>query len=368
LRWNDNFTTKADAHRAPNAEDVHSGIQEAAVITGNGVRHDVHHRHLRIFSGRASERLAQDVASNLGISCGPVEIRDFASGEIYSRFHESVRGSDAFVIQTHAPPINERIMEQLIMIDALKRASARQVSAVIPYFGYSRQDKKSRPREPISAKLVADLLHTAGADRIMSVDLHSGQIQGFFDGPVDHLSAVPLLADHVRLGHGDDLVVVAPDAGRVTTAERLARHLDAPLAFLYKRRNTEVAHQVEIREVVGDVADRRCVIIDDMIDTAGTVCGGAEVLTAHGARAVSVVATHAIFSDPAIERLTRAPIDEIAVTDTLPLTGNWRTGKIVQLSVAGILTAAITAVFEDASVSALFDAPAPVPSEQQPSA
>ena len=319
--------------------------------------HKVEHRHLRIFAGRASTQLAAAVAEHLNLSCAPVEIRDFASGETYARFQDSVRGSDAFVIQTHASPVNERIMEQLIMIDALKRASARQVTAVIPYFGYSRQDKKSRSREPISAKLLANLLRTAGADRIISLDLHSGQIQGFFDVPVDHLSALPLLAEYIRDRYGSDLVVVAPDAGRVRTAEQFAGRLDASLAFLHKRRNTEVAHQVEIHEVVGDVAGRRCVIVDDMIDTAGTVCRGAEALVAHGAAAISVAATHAILSDPAAARLARAPIDEIVVTDTLPFTASELSDKVVRLSVAGIIAASITAVFEDASVSTLFDEP-----------
>ncbi|MET0833097.1 MAG: ribose-phosphate diphosphokinase, partial [Actinomycetota bacterium] len=200
-----------------------------------------------LFAGRASKELAGKVAGHLGIECGSVEVRDFANGETYARFGESVRGTDAFVIQTHSAPVNERIMEQLIMIDALKRASAKRISAVVPYYGYSRQDKKGRGREPISAKLVADMLDTAGADRLITMDLHSGQIQGFFDGPVDHLTAMPVLAEHIRTScEGRDLVVVAPDAGRVRTAEKMAGQLGAPLAFLHKRRSRTEAHKVEV--------------------------------------------------------------------------------------------------------------------------
>ncbi|HTF59455.1 MAG TPA: ribose-phosphate diphosphokinase, partial [Actinomycetes bacterium] len=198
-------------------------------------------RHLMLFGGRASRELAQEVAQHLGIECGSVDIRDFANGETYARFGESVRGTDAFVIQTHAFPVNERIMEQLVMIDALKRASAKRISAVMPYYGYSRQDKKGRSREPITAKLVADMFKVAGADRLITVDLHSGQVQGFFDGPVDHLTARPLLADHIRAHHERDLVVVAPDAGRVKTAEKMAGVLGCPLAFLHKRRSRDEA-------------------------------------------------------------------------------------------------------------------------------
>jgi ribose-phosphate pyrophosphokinase len=313
-------------------------------------------RHLMLFAGRASRELASQVARHLGIDCGSVDIRDFANGETYARFGESVRGTDAFVIQTHASPVNERIMEQLIMIDALKRASAKRISAVVPYYGYSRQDKKGRGREPITAKLVADMLQVAGADRIITMDLHSGQVQGFFDGPVDHLTALPLLADHIR-AHNDerDLVVVAPDAGRVKTAEKMAGVLGAPLAFLHKRRSREEAHKVEVREVVGEVAGLQCVLIDDMIDTASTIVQGAEVLMASGAARVTAAATHGIFSGPALDRLKNAPITEVVVTNTLPLPEDRRLDKIVVLSVEGIVADAIRAVFEDASVSEIFN-------------
>jgi ribose-phosphate pyrophosphokinase len=314
-------------------------------------------RHLMLFAGRASRELANEVARHLGIECGSVDIRDFANGETYARFGESVRGTDAFVIQTHSAPVNERIMEQLIMIDALKRASAKRISAVIPYYGYSRQDKKGRGREPISAKLVADMLGVAGANRLITMDLHSGQIQGFFDGPVDHLTAMPVLADHIRSNCVDEreLVVVAPDAGRVKTAEKMAGVLGAPLAFLHKRRSRTEAHKVEVREVVGEVDGLQCVLIDDMIDTASTIVQGAEVLMANGAARVTAAATHGIFSGPAIDRLKNAPIAEVVVTNTLPLAQDQRLDKIRVLSVAGIVADAIRAVFEDASVSEIFN-------------
>jgi ribose-phosphate pyrophosphokinase len=313
-------------------------------------------RHLMLFAGRASKELAGKVAGHLGIECGSVEVRDFANGETYARFGESVRGTDAFVIQTHSAPVNERIMEQLIMIDALKRASAKRISAVVPYYGYSRQDKKGRGREPISAKLVADMLDTAGADRLITMDLHSGQIQGFFDGPVDHLTAMPVLAEHIRTScEGRDLVVVAPDAGRVRTAEKMAGQLGAPLAFLHKRRSRTEAHKVEVREVVGEVEGRQCVLIDDMIDTAGTICGAAEALRARGAKAVIAAATHAVLSGPATDRLKATGFQEVIVTNTLPIPDDQRIDKIRVLSVAGIVADAIRAVFEDASVSEIFN-------------
>jgi ribose-phosphate pyrophosphokinase len=241
------------------------------------------------------------------------------------------------------------------MIDALKRASAKRISAVMPYYGYSRQDKKGRSREPITAKLVADMFKVAGADRLITVDLHSGQVQGFFDGPVDHLTARPLLADHIREHHERDLVVVAPDAGRVKTAEKMAGVLGCPLAFLHKRRSRHEAEQVEVREVVGEVAGLHCVLIDDEIATASTIVQGAEALMANGADRVTAAATHGVFSGPAIDRLKNAPIAEIVVTNTLPVPEEKRLDKIVVLSIAGILAGAIRAVFEDASVSEIFN-------------
>jgi ribose-phosphate pyrophosphokinase len=312
-------------------------------------------RHLMLFSGRASEELSREVGQHLGIECGSVDLRDFANGETYARFQESVRGTDAFVIQTHAAPVNERIMEMLIMIDALKRGSAKRISAVVPYYGYSRQDKKGRSREPIAAKLVADLMDVAGADRIITIDLHSGQIQGFFDGPVDHLTALPVLAEYIRRNERGELVIVAPDAGRVKSAEKLAGMLGQPLAFLHKRRSREVANEVEVREVVGEVAGRHCVMIDDIIDTAGTIVKGAEALVANGAERVTAAATHGIFSGPAIDRLKNAPLAEVVVTNTVPIPEEKRIDKIVVLSIARIVADAIRAVFEDASVSEMFN-------------
>jgi ribose-phosphate pyrophosphokinase len=287
------------------------------------------------------------------------KISRFASGEIYVRYDDSVRGSDAFVIQSHADPVNESIWEQLVMIDALKRASAKRITAVIPYYGYSRQDKKSLAREPISAKLVADCLTAAGADRVMSVDLHSGQIQGFFDFPFDHLTALPLLSAYLEedlgLGDGDgDLVVVAPDAGRVKTAERLREYLHADLAFIYKKRSRHEAHKVESLAIVGEVDGRPCVVVDDIIDTAGTVVAGAEALKNAGASTIVAAATHGVFSGEALPRLQAAPITEIVVTNTLPVGDDRRIEKMTVLSIAPIIASAIKAVFEEESVSEIF--------------
>lgn len=311
-------------------------------------------RHLMLFSGRGNQDLGDDVARHLGIHCSSVELSDFANGELYVRFLESVRGTDAFVIQAHAAPLNERIMEQLIMIDALKRASATRISAVVPYWGYSRQDKKGLSREAISAKLLADLLKAAGAGRIITIDLHSGQIQGFFDGPVDHLTALPPLSRYIAEHAEGELVIVSPDAGRVKTAEKFAARLDCPIAILHKRRSRSERNVVEVREVVGEVAGRHCVMVDDMIDTAGTIVQGAEVLVANGAARVTAVATHGLFSGPAIDRLKNSPLHEVVVTDTLPIPAEKRIDKIVVLSIASIIADAIRAVFEDASVSELF--------------
>ncbi|MCA1727653.1 MAG: ribose-phosphate diphosphokinase [Actinobacteria bacterium] len=312
---------------------------------------------MMLFSGSSHPELSDEIATQLGMSLSPVDLKRFASGEVYVRFDDSVRGSDAFVLQTHTEPVNEMLMEQLIMIDALKRASAKRITAVVPYYGYSRQDKKSRAREPITAKLVADLLTAAGADRVMSVDLHSGQIQGFFDYPFDHLTALPLLSDYLKeelnLADGE-LVVVAPDAGRVKTAERLREYLHADLAFLYKRRSRTEANKVETLAVVGDVEGKACVLVDDMIDTAGTIVSGSEVLKKHGAAKIFAAATHGVLSDPAIDRLKNADIEEVVITNTLPLPSDKRIDKITVLSTAGMMASAIKAVFEEESVSEIF--------------
>ncbi|WSC90569.1 ribose-phosphate diphosphokinase [Streptosporangium sp. NBC_01639] len=308
------------------------------------------------FSGRAHPELAEEVASHLGMDITPTTLRDFASGEIYARYPESVRGSDAFVIQSHTEPINQWIMEQLIMVDALKRASAKRITVIMPFFGYARQDKKSRGREPITARLMADMFKTAGADRLMSIDLHTSQIQGFFDGPVDHLFAMPVLVDYLK----DKLdlettTVVSPDTGRVRLSERWADTLGTPLAFIHKRRDLEVANQVKVSEVVGKVRGRTCVLIDDMIDTAGTICKAADALYEQGAANVLVAATHAVFSDPAVDRLKNSKISEVIVTNTLPLAEEKRFDKLTVLSIAPMIARAINEVFSDGSVTSLFE-------------
>ena len=311
------------------------------------------------FSGRCHPELAEEIAEHLGIRLTTTKISRFSSGEIYVRSAESVRGVDAFVIQTHGTPVNESIMEQLVMIDALKRASAKRITAVIPYYGYSRQDKKSLAREPISAKLIADCLTAAGADRVVSVDLHSGQIQGFFDFPVDHLTALPLLAEYFQqeLRVSDDVVVVAPDAGRVKTAERLREQLHADLAYLYKRRSRHEAHKIEEIKLVGEVEGRPCILIDDMIDTAGTISDGARALAASGAGEIYAAATHPVLSGKAVQRLAESPIRLTVMTNTLPVPDEKRMvlgDRMTILSIAPIVASALLAVFEDESVSELF--------------
>ena len=313
-------------------------------------------RNLMLFSGRTHPSLAQEVAKELGIEVVPTRFDTFANGEIFVRYLESVRGSDAFVIQAHADPINESIMEQLIMVDALKRASAKRITVVTPFFGYARQDKKHRGREPISARLMTDLFRTAGADRMMAVDLHTDQIQGFFDGPVDHLFALPILADHIaeRVDVAD-ITVVSPDAGRVRTADRWADRLGAPLAIIHKRRDPDVANQVRVHEVVGAVQGRVCVLVDDMIDTGGTIVKAADALFEQGARKVLVAATHGVLSGPAAERLQNSHISEVVITDSLPVPESRSFEKLTQLSIAPLVARAINEVFTDGSVTSLFE-------------
>jgi ribose-phosphate pyrophosphokinase len=314
-------------------------------------------KKMMLFSGTTHPALAQEIADNLGVPISPCKISRFASGEIYVRAEESVRGADVFIVQTHAEPINESIMEQLVMIDAMKRASAKRITAVVPYYGYSRQDKKGLAREPISAKLVADLLTVAGSDRVVSVDLHAGQIQGYFDFPFDHLTALPVLTNYLRdeLGlHDEDVVVVAPDAGRIKTAERLREYLHADLAFLYKRRSRHEAHKIEEMAVVGEVDGRPCILVDDMIDTAGTVAEGATVLAQHGAGPIFAAATHGVLSGKAVQSLEEAPIQEVVVTNTVPIPEDKHLGKLTVLSIAPLIADALRAVFEDTSVSELF--------------
>ena len=313
-------------------------------------------KRLILLAGRSYPELAQEVAQELGVPLSPTLAYDFANGEIFVRFQESVRGCDAFVLQSHTTPINKWIMEQLIMIDALKRASAKRITVIVPFYGYARQDKKHRGREPISARLIADLFKTAGADRLMTVDLHTSQIQGFFDGPVDHLFAMPLLAKHVasRVPR-EEITVVSPDAGRVRVAERWTDILGAPLAIIHKRRDPDVPNQVKVFEVVGDVEGRVCVLVDDMIDTGGTIVKAAETLFDNGAKDVIVAATHGILSEPAAERLQNSRISEVVVTNTLPIPDERQFPKLTTLSIAPILAKAITEVFTDGSVTSMFD-------------
>ena len=275
---------------------------------------------LLLFSGRAHPALAEEVAEHIGIGVSPTQIREFPNGEIYARPEESVRGCDAFVIQSFGPPINKWVMEALILVDALKRASAKRITVVMPFYPYARQDKKHLGREPISARLIADMFKTAGADRLMSVDLHTAQIQGFFDGPVDHLFALPLLADYIADKYGGDFTVVSPDTGRVRMAERWADRLGgAQVAFVHKTRDPKVANEVVAHRVVGDVEGQRCLLIDDMIATGGTITKAADILLDSGATEVIVAATHGEFSEPAIDRLKNSRISEVVVTNTLPL-------------------------------------------------
>ncbi len=311
-------------------------------------------KRLELYSGRSHAQLALEIAVNLDVKLGNVTLKEFADGEIHCRFGESVRGKDIFIIQTHAGPVNDSIMEQLIMVDAAKRASAKRITAVCPYYGYSRQDRKASGREPITAKLVADMMAVAGADRIIALDLHSGQIQGFFDGPVDHLTAMPVLVDYLKANAGSDTVIVAPDAGRVKVASRFSQVLNCDLAFVHKRRPRDTANTVEALDVVGEVEGRRCVIIDDMIDTAGTICAASELLMSRGAAEVWAMATHGLLSDPAAKRLNDSAISKVVITNTLPLRPDRRIEKLEVLSVAPIIAQAIGAVFEDSSVSEIF--------------
>jgi ribose-phosphate pyrophosphokinase len=313
-------------------------------------------KRLLLFSGRAHPELAVEVANCLGIEPTPTRISDFANGEIFVRSLESVRGCDTFVLQSHTSPINEWIMEQLIMVDALKRASARRITVVTPFYGYARQDKKSRGREPISARLMSDLFATAGADRLMAVDLHTAQIQGFFDGPVDHLFALPILAEYLeaRVDLGQ-VTVVAPDAGRVRVCERWTDRLGCPLAIIHKRRDPDVANQVKVLEVVGMVRGRTCLLVDDMVDTGATIVNAAEALFEEGADQVIVAATHGVLSGHATDNLKNSRISEVIVTNTLPIPQEKRIDKITVLSIAPLLARAINEVFSEGSVTSLFD-------------
>ncbi len=317
-------------------------------------------KRMMVFSGTYHPTLAEEIASHLGIKLCESRMSRFSDGEVYFRANESVRGADVFVIQTHAQPVNDALVEQLVMLDALKRASAKRITAVIPYYGYSRQDKKGLAREPISAKLVADLLTAAGANRVVSVDLHSQQIQGFFNFPVDHLTALPILSEYLRNERGlsgDELVVVSPDAGRVKVGERLRERLDAEMAYIYKRRSRHEPNKIEQMVVEGDVKGRACILIDDMINTAGTMVNGARALADEGATDVYAAATHAVLSGKAAQRLAESPIKSTLVTNTLPVPEEVSAvlgDRLSVLSIAPIIASALQAVFEDESVSEIF--------------
>ena len=313
-------------------------------------------KRLLLYSGESHPELAQEIADHLKVDLGEPNLRQFANGELHCRYDESIRGADVFIIQTHASPsVNASIMQQLIMIDAAKRASAKRITAVCPYYGYARQDRKAEGREPITAKLLADMLTAAGADRMVSVDLHTGQIQGFFDQPVDHLTALPVLLQYLRANCDlEGLVIVAPDAGGVKAAKRLSNHLGVDLAFVNKLRPKGVANEVVAANIIGNVAGKRCVLFDDMIDTAGTIVAAADLLKEEGAIDVWAMATHGVLSDPATERLKNSVLSKVVITNTLPLPSEKQIDKIEVLSIAKLVADAISAVFEDTSVSEIF--------------
>ena len=314
-------------------------------------------KRLVLASGRAHPVLAPEVSQELGVAGLPRDARDFANGEIHARYGQSVRGSDAFVLQSHPAPINTWVMEHLIMIDALKRASAKRITAIAPSFPYARQDKKHRGREPISARLVADLYETAGIDRMMSVDLHAPQVQGYFNRPVDHLMALPILADYVSRKYGaEDIAVVSPDAGRIRVAEQWAKRLGGVnLAFIHKSRDPKRPNQAVAKRVIGEVAGKTCILVDDMIDTAGTIVQAVDALTKNGAASVVIATTHPILSDPAAQRLRDSGVREVVCTNTLPIPEEKQFEELTQLSIAPLIARAIRAVFDDGSVTSLFD-------------
>jgi ribose-phosphate pyrophosphokinase len=317
-------------------------------------------KRMMIFSGSANPALAEEVAAHLGMKLGHVELSRFANSESYVRFSDSVRGCDAFVIQSMSDPVDHHVMEQLIMIDALKRASAKRITAVAPFYPYSRQDRKARGREPITAKLVADFYEAAGTDRVTAVDLHTGQTQGFFDVPFDHLTALPLLADYLARTLEDEVVIISPDAGGVRLADKWAEHLNeyhgisTQVGFLHKKRRKDARNVSETLAIVGDVAGKVCVIVDDMIDTGGTLTNGAESLVAAGATDVVAAATHPLLSGPAVDNIKNAPISQVVVANTLPIPSEKQLDKMTVLSIAPTIAQTIKAIFEEASVSELF--------------
>ena len=316
---------------------------------------NLHGKDIKIFSANSNPAVAESIAKSLGLPLGKSEVVTFSDGEIAVSIQESVRGSDVFVVQSTSSPVNNHLMELLIMIDAFKRASAGRITAVMPYFGYARQDRKAKARDPISAKLVADLITTAGADRVLTMDLHASQIQGFFDIPVDHLLGVPILAPYFCERFKDckdEFVVVSPDLGSVTRARNFANRLDTPIAIVDKRRQR--ANVCEVMNIIGEVKGKRVILVDDMIDTAGTLCNAAVALMENGATEVYACATHGVLSGPAIERIKNSPLKEVVLLDTIKLDKEKQLDKIIQLPVAPVFAEAIARIYEDKPVSPLF--------------
>lgn len=325
---------------------------ELAFPQGNKTINPTH--DIKLFAGRSNMKLAEEIAQYLGTTVGPMIVKNFADGEIYVQVQESIRGDDVFIVQPVCNPVNENLMELLIIIDAFKRASAKSITAVIPYYGYARQDRKTSGREAITAKLVADLLTTAGADRILAMDLHTGQIQGFFNILVDHIYSTSVVVDYMKKLRipKDELVIVSPDMGGVTRSRYFAKQMNCPMAIIDKRRNRH--NEAIAVNIIGDIKDKTCIMFDDIIDTAGTICGAAQLLKDKGAKDVYVCATHPVFSGLALERLEKAPIKEVVVTNTIPLNQNFLPEKITQLSVAPLLGEAISRIHDGESVSSLF--------------
>lgn len=329
-------------------------IENTPMITPRrGERIHIPQRTMKIFSGSANPALAHEIATYLGTQVGAINIANFSDGEIYVQIKDSVRGTDVFLVQPICHPVNYHMMELMIMLDAFKRASAHSVTAVIPYYAYARQDRKAAGREAITAKLIADLLTTAGATRVLAMDLHAPQIQGFFDILMDHMHASPVLIDYVRRKNFQDLVIVSPDVGGVGRARAYAKKLEAPLAIIDKRRPKH--NTAEVLNIIGDIRDKSCVIVDDLVDTAGTLTEVAKLLIREGAREVHALASHGVLSGPAIERIADSPLSELVITNTIPLPPEKRIPKIKILSVAGLLGEAILRIHEDESISTLFE-------------